>query len=39
MKQHAVVGELSLEIVSPADFETVDMPPATVQVPRLAPWK
>lgn len=39
MNQHAVVGKFSLEIVRPADFDTVDMPPATAKVPRLAPWK
>jgi hypothetical protein len=27
-----------LEIVSPADFKTVDMPPATDKVP-VTPWK
>jgi mannose-6-phosphate isomerase-like protein (cupin superfamily) len=27
-----------LEIVSPADFKTVDMPPATDKVPPVAPW-
>jgi hypothetical protein len=39
MNQHAVVGKFSLEIVSPADFKTVDMPPATAKAPRPAPWK
>jgi mannose-6-phosphate isomerase-like protein (cupin superfamily) len=28
-----------LEIVSPADFKTVDMPPATDRVPPVTPWK
>jgi mannose-6-phosphate isomerase-like protein (cupin superfamily) len=28
-----------LEIVSPADFKTVDMPPATDNVPSITPWK
>ena len=28
-----------LEIVSPADFKTVDMPPATDEVPPVTPWK
>jgi mannose-6-phosphate isomerase-like protein (cupin superfamily) len=28
-----------LEIVSPADFKTVDMPPATDKVPPVKPWK
>ena len=28
-----------LEIVSPADFKTVDMPPATDKVPAVTPWK
>jgi mannose-6-phosphate isomerase-like protein (cupin superfamily) len=28
-----------LEIVSPADFKTVDMPPATEDVPPVTPWK
>ena len=28
-----------LEIVSPADFKTVDMPPATDKVPTVTPWK
>jgi len=28
-----------LEIVSPADFKTVDMPPATDMVPKVTPWK
>jgi mannose-6-phosphate isomerase-like protein (cupin superfamily) len=28
-----------LEIVSPADFKTVDMPPATESVPPVTPWK
>jgi mannose-6-phosphate isomerase-like protein (cupin superfamily) len=28
-----------LEIVSPADFKTVDMPPATDMVPPVTPWK
>jgi hypothetical protein len=28
-----------LEIVSPADFKTVDMPPATDNVPPVTPWK
>ena len=28
-----------LEIVSPADFKTVDMPPATDAVPPVTPWK
>jgi hypothetical protein len=28
-----------LEIVSPADFKTVDMPPATDKVPPVTPWK
>ena len=27
-----------LEIVSPADFKTVDMPPATDKVPPVTPW-
>jgi hypothetical protein len=27
-----------MEIVSPADFKTVDMPPATDQVPPVTPW-
>lgn len=27
-----------LEIVSPADFKTVEMPPATEQVPPVTPW-
>jgi hypothetical protein len=29
----------SLEIVSPADFKAVDMPPATDKVPPVTPWK
>jgi mannose-6-phosphate isomerase-like protein (cupin superfamily) len=28
-----------LEIVSPADFKTVEMPPATDTVPPVTPWK
>ena len=28
-----------LEIVSPADFKTVDTPPATDKVPPVTPWK
>jgi mannose-6-phosphate isomerase-like protein (cupin superfamily) len=28
-----------LEIVSPADFKTVEMPPATATVPPVTPWK
>jgi hypothetical protein len=28
-----------LEIVSPADFKTVEMPPATETVPPVTPWK
>jgi mannose-6-phosphate isomerase-like protein (cupin superfamily) len=28
-----------LEIVSPADFKTVDMPPASDMVPPVTPWK
>jgi len=28
-----------LEIVSPADFKTVDVPPATDNVPPVTPWK
>jgi hypothetical protein len=28
-----------LEIVSPADFKTVDMPPAVDNVPPVTPWK
>jgi mannose-6-phosphate isomerase-like protein (cupin superfamily) len=28
-----------MEIVSPADFKTVDMPPATDQVPPVTPWR
>ena len=28
-----------LEIVSPADFKTVDVPPATETVPPITPWK
>jgi hypothetical protein len=28
-----------LEIVSPADFKTVDMPAATDKVPPVTPWK
>jgi mannose-6-phosphate isomerase-like protein (cupin superfamily) len=28
-----------LEIVSPADFKTVDMPPATDKVPPVTPWR
>ena len=28
-----------LEIVSPADFGTVDAPPATETVPGVTPWK
>jgi mannose-6-phosphate isomerase-like protein (cupin superfamily) len=28
-----------LEIVSPADFKTVDMPPASANVPPVMPWK
>jgi mannose-6-phosphate isomerase-like protein (cupin superfamily) len=28
-----------LEIVSPADFKTVDMPPAVENVPPVTPWK
>jgi hypothetical protein len=28
-----------LEIVSPADFKTVDVPPATEKVPPVTPWK
>lgn len=28
-----------LEIVSPADFKTVDMPPATDKVPPVTAWK
>jgi Cupin domain len=28
-----------LEIVSPADFKTVDVPPATDKVPPMTPWK
>jgi mannose-6-phosphate isomerase-like protein (cupin superfamily) len=28
-----------LEIVSPADFKTVDVPPATDKVPSVTPWK
>ena len=28
-----------MEIVSPADFKTVDMPPATDKVPPVTPWK
>ena len=27
-----------LEIVSPADFATVDMPPATDKIPAMIPW-
>ena len=27
-----------MEIVSPADFKTVDMPPATDKVPPVTPW-
>ncbi len=27
-----------LEIVSPADFKTVEMPPATDKVPPVTPW-
>jgi quercetin dioxygenase-like cupin family protein len=27
-----------LEIVSPADFKTVDVPPATEKVPPVTPW-
>ena len=39
MNQRAVVSKFSFEIVSPADFKTVDMPPATDKVPPAAPWK
>jgi quercetin dioxygenase-like cupin family protein len=28
-----------LEIVSPADFKTVDMPPAVDKVPPVTPWR
>ena len=28
-----------MEIVSPADFKTVDMPPATDKVPPVTPWR
>ena len=28
-----------LEIVSPADFKTVEMPPATDKAPPVTPWK
>jgi hypothetical protein len=28
-----------LEIVGPASFKTVDMPPATDKVPQAAPWR
>jgi hypothetical protein len=28
-----------LEVASPADFKTVDMPPATDKVPPVKPWK
>ena len=28
-----------LEIVSPADFKTVDLPPATEKAPPVTPWK
>jgi hypothetical protein len=28
-----------LEVGSPADFKTVDMPPATDKVPPVKPWK
>jgi len=38
MNTIAAVGKY-MEIVSPADFETVDMPPGTDKVPPLTPWK
>jgi hypothetical protein len=28
-----------LEIVSPADFKTVDVPPGADKVPPVTPWK
>jgi hypothetical protein len=35
----AHAGTEGFEIVSPADFKTVDMPPATDKVPPVTPWK
>src|SRR5882724_8531927 len=31
--------ECDFQIVSPADFKTVDVPPATDKVPPVMPWK
>jgi hypothetical protein len=33
-QQRIIAGD-----VSPADFKTIDMPPATDKVPPVTPWK
>jgi len=38
MNQHAAVKAFS-HAVSPADFKTADMPPASDKVPAVTPWK
>lgn len=38
MNKLAAVGKY-IEIDSPADFKTGDMPPATGKVPPVTPWK
>jgi hypothetical protein len=38
MNQHAAAKTFS-HVVSPADFKTVDMPPASDKVPPVTPWK
>lgn len=48
MNKQAVVGKFShvkpgdmecLEIISPADFKTVEVPPAIDKVPPPTPWR
>jgi hypothetical protein len=37
---HVRAGDMEyLEIISPADFTPVDVPPAVDKVPPLPPWK
>jgi len=38
MNQHATIKTFS-PVVSPADFKTADMPPASDRVPPVTPWK
>ena len=36
---HVKPGDMDLKIISPADFKTVDVPPAVDKVPPPTPWK